>query len=302
MLHLKTLDIHHHFFSKSSVDAQRKFFGPEVVERYKKSDPEGYKEAMALPDSIQRAEQLLIQMKEYNIDYVIPMFRFPEYDSGSFDIHKKFPSKFPGVVPFLNPEINSDPEIMENWVTKGAIGVKLYPAEWEKFTLSSPELLPFFKKMVELHLHPIIHVGVIKGSSAMWPCNPLEIRPWLTNKELKELKFIFAHFGAGFLREILMMAYANSKRIFVDTSGSNNWIDWSPWSDLTQVFEKSIKALSTSNILFGTDSNVNLLRPDVILRQRGILQDLVTRGVIKEEDREKILFNNAVELFHIKIS
>jgi len=190
---------------------------------------------------------------------------------------------------------------MEEWVKKGAVSVKLHPGTWQKYKLSSPELLPYFKKMVDLNLNPIIHIGVLKGgSSNLWPANPKELRPWLKNKDLNTLKFIIAHFGAGYLREILMIGYAYGKRIFVDTSGSNDWIDWSPWDNLTQVFEKSIKALSSSNILFGTDSNFKMLRPDVILRQKGILQDLVTRKVITSEDQEKILYKNTMKLFNLK--
>ena len=256
---------------------------------------------MNIKEPIARAEDLIDDMKKHAIDYILPM---SGNDEGTtiFDIHKKFPDKFPGVIPFLNPELHKEPNIMEDWIKKGAVSVKLYPSQWKKFTLQSEVLLPYFKKMVELNINPIIHAGVVKGGdSTYWPVNPIKIKPWLIHKDLKDLKFVFAHFGAGYLREILMMAYANKKRILVDTSGSNDWIEWSPWDNLTQVFEKTIRALSSSNILFGTDSNIEMLREDVILRQKGILQDLVTRKVINQEDREKILFTNTVELFNIKL-
>jgi predicted TIM-barrel fold metal-dependent hydrolase len=294
--------MHHHFFSKKTVESFREMFGPEMEENFKKSQPERYKKLAELQDPIPRAEQLIRDMKENEIDIILPMaFRFDEV--GSFEVHEKFPDKFPGVIPFLEPDIHKDPEIIEDWVKKGAVSVKLYPGQWQKYNLLSPELLPYFKKMTELNINPIIHVGVMKGgdTSNTWPANPMELKPWLVNKELKSLKFIIAHFGAGYLREVFMIAYSHGKRIFMDTSGSNDWIDWSPWINLTQVFEKSIKALTASNILFGTDSNIEMLRSDVILRQKGILQDLITRKVITSEDREKILSKNSIELFNISI-
>lgn len=299
---MKTIDAHHHFFSKKTVESFKKMFGSEMEENFKKFPPKRYKILTELPEPVVRAEQLINDMKENGIDMILPMaFRFDE--AGSFEIHKKFPKSFPGVIPFLDPDIHKDPEIMEDWVKNGAVSVKLYPGQWQKFTLSSPELFPYFKKMVELKLNPIIHVGVMKGGNSpnSWPSNPMELRPWLVNKELRDLKFVIAHFGAGYLREVFMIAYSHGKRIFIDTSGSNDWIDWSPWISLTQVFEKSIKALSSSNILFGTDSNVEMLRSDVILRQKGILQDLITRKVITLENKENILSKNTKELFNISI-
>jgi predicted TIM-barrel fold metal-dependent hydrolase len=296
------LDVHHHFFSKSTVEAFIRLLGKEFAENFKKFQPERYKIMMELPEPENRARQLIDNMKDNGIDMLLPMaFTFDE--EGSFLAHKKYPNQFPGVVPFLDPKYHPDPEIMEDWVKKGAVSIKLYPGQWQNHNLSSPELLPYFKKMAELNLNPIIHFGVMKGgdTSRGWPANPMELRPWLINKDLKNLKFVIAHFGAGYLREIFMIAYTHGKRIFIDTSGSNDWIDWSPWINLTQVFEKSIKALSTSNILFGTDSNIEMLRSDVILRQKGILQDLITRKVITTEDKEKILLKNSLELFSISI-
>jgi predicted TIM-barrel fold metal-dependent hydrolase len=298
---MKVIDIHHHFVSKNTVESWKKLYGPEAEENYKKSDPEGFKKLIEIQEPVPRAELLIKQMKDFGIDMMLPMaFKFDV--DGSFEVHRKFPDRFPGVIPFLEPESHPDPEIMEEWVKKGAVSVKLHPGTWEKYRLSSPELLPYFKKMVELNINPIIHVGVIKGgSSGLWPAHPDEIRPWITNKELNSLKFTFAHFGAGYLSDILIMSYGFKKRIFLDTSGSNDWIFSSHWENLTQVFEKSIRALSSSNIMFGTDSNFEAFRPEIILRQKGILQDLVTRKVIGTEDQEKILSKNTIEMFNLKI-
>ena len=298
---MKIVDANHVFFSKRSIDEQIKNLTQEQIENFKNSDPVGYKLVTSIPEPMERAKQIINSMEQNNIDYVLLMKREKLENEDIFEIHAKFPEKFPGVIPFINPEIDKDPEIMEEWAKRGAVSVHLFPSQWKDYTLSSPELLPYFKKIAELNFNPIIKVGVIKGDSSLWPSNPLEIRPWLANKDLNSLKFIFTHFGAGYLREILMMGYAHRERILVDTSGSNDWIFWSPWTDLTQVFTKAITALSSSNVIFGTDSNVKLLREDVISRQLGILQDLITKKVITEEDREKILFQNAVDLFNLKL-
>ena len=88
------------------------------------------------------------------------------------------------------------------------------------------------------------------------------------------------------------MAYGYPKQVAVDTSGSNDWLFNSPWSDLTFVFQLTIEALNPENLFFGTDSNRDLLRRGVIDRQKGILEDLVTKKVITDDDRWNILGGN----------
>ena len=88
------------------------------------------------------------------------------------------------------------------------------------------------------------------------------------------------------------MAYGYQKNIAVDTSGSNDWLFNSHWKDLTFVFQRSIEALKPENIFFGTDSNFQLLRQDVLNRQLGILEDLVTKKIITDDERWMILGGN----------
>ena len=181
------------------------------------------------------------------------------------------------------------------------MAVKLYPGMWEEFTFSDERLLPYLKALREHDLVPMIHFGVMKGGLQVgWPANPMELKPWLKHPSLEDLKFVIAHFGAGFLREVLLIAYGHGKRIYVDSSGSNDWIFYSPWQDLTHVFKKTINALGSDHVLFGTDSGLELLREDVISRQVGILTDLVTKKIITKEDVNRILHENARELFKLK--
>jgi len=207
-----------------------------------------------------------------------------------------FPKEFPGIIPFVNPQYN-EPEVLEDYKKRGAVAVKFYPGSWPDYSFNDEKVLPYLEKCLELELVPMIHFGVIKGAgSQLWPANPLELKPWLQNPKLKDQNYIICHFGAGYLREILLMAYAHKKRLYLDTSGTNDWIFWSPWQDLTQVFEKSILALTPQHILFGSDSGREPIRHENVLRQKGILQDLVTKKVITDEDRWDILGNNSSSL------
>ncbi len=293
------IDVHHHFFSETTIQAFTKIYGEKIADHFRRRDPQRYQRFMTLASPLERARQLMKDMEDKNIDQVLLM-SFSHDHHSAFLVHEKYPWFFPGVIPFLNPEV--DPvEIIGEWKKQGAVGVKLYPGTWQRVKLSDDQLLPYLKEIREHELVPMIHFGVMKGGPQVgWPSNPMELRPWLQHPSLEDLKFIIAHFGAGFLREVLLIAYGHGHRIYVDTSGSNDWIFYSPWQDLTQVFEKTLKALGSDHVLFGTDSGLELLRKEVIDRQLGILVDLKTKNVITQEDVTRILSENARVIFHLK--
>ena len=198
----------------------------------------------------------------------------------------------------MDPKFD-EPEVMEDYKKRGAVSIKFHPSSWGyDFRFDDKRVFPYLEKCLELELVPMIHFGVIKGGDNIknWPANPIELRPWLQHPKLQQQKYIISHYGAGFLHEILIMAYSHKKRIFVDTSGSNDWILWSQWQDLTQVFEKAVLTLTPQNILFGTDSGLTTMRHDIVLRQKDILEDLVSRKVISDSQRWEILGNNTKRL------
>lgn len=68
-----------------------------------------------------------------------------------------------------------------------------------------------------------------------------------------QLRFIIPHFGAGFLREALMVAEL-CPNVFLDTSSSNRWMDYEGL-DLRTVFRRTLDLLGARRLLFGTDSS-----------------------------------------------
>src|SRR5665213_173893 len=69
------------------------------------------------------------------------------------------------------------------------------------------------------------------------------------------LPFVIPHFGAGYLREALMVADL-CPNIYFDTSSSNRWIRCEPYTiDLAGVFRKALEVLGPTRLLFGTDSS-----------------------------------------------
>ena len=65
---------------------------------------------------------------------------------------------------------------------------------------------------------------------------------------------VIPHFGAGLLREALMIADACPNVLF-DTSSSNSWIKYTPGLTLATVFKQALAVLGPDRLLFGTDSS-----------------------------------------------
>ena len=71
-----------------------------------------------------------------------------------------------------------------------------------------------------------------------------------------DLPFVIPHFGAGYLREALMVADL-CPNIYFDTSSSNRWMRCEPAVvDLPGVFRKALDVVGPKRLLFGTDSSV----------------------------------------------
>jgi hypothetical protein len=66
--------------------------------------------------------------------------------------------------------------------------------------------------------------------------------------------FIVPHFGAGMLREALMVADL-CPNVLLDTSSSNSWINYQPGLTLNDVFRQALAVVGPDRLLFGTDSS-----------------------------------------------
>jgi predicted TIM-barrel fold metal-dependent hydrolase len=65
---------------------------------------------------------------------------------------------------------------------------------------------------------------------------------------------IIPHFGAGMLREALMLADC-CPNVHLDTSSSNAWIKYTPGLTLEQVFATTLGVVGPDRVIFGSDSS-----------------------------------------------
>ncbi|MDR7438196.1 MAG: amidohydrolase family protein [Armatimonadota bacterium] len=173
----------------------------------------------------------------------------------------------------------------------GLSGLKLYPPI-QRFHANDRILYPVYEAAAEHGLPILFHFGITVGSFYdLTYANPLSLSAPV--KEFPEVTFIIAHFGAGFLRETLFLAY-HTENVCVDTSGTNNWRDYSPGApSLEQVFRDALRAYGPRRILFGTDSTVWGGYRHHILREQA---DILARLELSDQDRQAILRDNARRL------
>jgi len=194
----------------------------------------------------------------------------------------------------VDPRDPGAPALLEREMAAGFRGVKLYPVN-RTYRLSDPACRPFFEKADELGANMIIHYGVtVDPSGDLGYANPIDLSP--VARDFPDLKFVIAHFGAGWLDDVLRLAY-QCKNVCVDTSGTNNWMDYYvPKMTLADVFERALMALGPERILFGTDSGTTAPYRTWI---RYMQQRTIEEMGLSDGDRDLILRGNASRIFRL---
>jgi predicted TIM-barrel fold metal-dependent hydrolase len=176
----------------------------------------------------------------------------------------------------------------------GIGALKLYAPAY-RTPLNDRLFYPVYEAAAEAGLPIIVHFGITVGAFYDLTCaNPLALS--VPGRDFPEITFVIAHFGAGFLREAMFLAY-HTENICVDTSGTNNWRLYVPGEpSLEQVFRDALRAFGASRVLFGTDSTMlSGYRRNIVEEQVAILGRLD----LAEEDRDLVLSGNARRVFGI---
>lgn len=214
------------------------------------------------------------------------------------DIVMKHPDRFTG---FAHHDIFSEDASaeLERAVRKlGLRGYKMIASSMAQ-PIDDRSLYPFWETAESLEIPVLIHFGVLGGGGGpttnQHNVNPLSLLE--VAKMFPKLRFIIPHFGAGYLRELLLLCWS-CPNVYVDTSGSNQWISWMPFDlDLKAIFRKMMETVGADRVIFGTDSSyfprgfsVQYLEEQLkVCRQIGI----------DEKSIEKIFYGNAAELLEI---
>jgi predicted TIM-barrel fold metal-dependent hydrolase len=172
------------------------------------------------------------------------------------------PSRFVGFF-MVNPLADDAVTRVEGALSDGGLrGVCLFPA-MHRYALNDPRARAVIDAVASragaaLFVHcGVLTVGIrrklgLPSRFDMRFGNPLDLHAIALDHP--KLPILIPHFGAGLLREALMLADV-CPNVYFDTSSTNHWISYFPGLTLTDVFRQALLVCGSSRLLFGTDSS-----------------------------------------------
>lgn len=136
----------------------------------------------------------------------------------------------------------------------------LFPA-MHTYSIADARLVPVFEIASDYGLAVFVHCGAISvgvrqklglpSQFNMRFSNPLDLHAVALH--FPRICFMVPHFGAGLLREALMLADL-CPNVYLDTSSSNRWMAYEGL-DLRTVLKRAIEVAGLNRLIFGTDSS-----------------------------------------------
>jgi predicted TIM-barrel fold metal-dependent hydrolase len=248
-------DAHVHFFSRSFFSALGAQAGKTVEQVAEAAD-------WVLPpeDPSELARGWKAELDAQGVARAALMSSVPGDEASVESAVAEFPDRFFGFF-MVNPLEETAVERVQIALRCGLHAVCLFPG-MHRYAVTDPHAeaviraaAAFSGRAVFVHCG-VLTVGIRKKLGLHSPfdmrySNPLELHP--TALRYPGLKFILPHFGAGYLREALMLADL-CPNIYLDTSSSNSWMRYEGL-DLKTVFRRALDVMGASRLLFGTDSS-----------------------------------------------
>jgi uncharacterized protein len=138
--------------------------------------------------------------------------------------------------------------------------VCLFPA-MHTFSIADARLVPLLEIASDHALAVFVHCGALSvgvrnrlalpSQFDLRFSNPLDLHPVALH--FPQIRFVVPHFGAGLLREALMLADL-CPNVWLDTASSNRWMQYEGL-DLRTVFGRALDLLGPQRLVFGTDSS-----------------------------------------------
>ncbi|MDQ6664077.1 MAG: amidohydrolase family protein [Acidobacteriota bacterium] len=250
-------DAHVHFFSHA-------FFGSLAKQKQTTVDALGPILGWEIPavDPPQLAERWAAELNRHGVERAALIASVPGDEISVAAAIARFPDKFAGYFLFdpLAPEM---PARLQSAFDSGMRGVCLFPA-MQRYSIHDERVRSVFElassrsgAIVFVHCG-VLSVGVrqklgLPSHFDMRFSNPIDLHAIAL--EFPKLNFVIPHFGAGYLREALMVA-GLCPNVYLDTSSSNSWIRYQPEAlELQTVFRRALEIVGPQRLLFGTDSS-----------------------------------------------
>jgi predicted TIM-barrel fold metal-dependent hydrolase len=242
-------------------------------------------------------DRWVAELDKYHIDKIV--FLTAQNNDDLAQKVSKYPDRFIGFAHHSIEQPNALEELKRGIEELGFKGYKMFGPLVEK-PFHHHSHMPVWEYLEERKIPVLIHFGMLGRAGGIvhhQNISPLAI--FQVAREFPELPIIVPHFGAGYFQELLHLCWS-CPNVYVDTSGSNQWMRWMPYHlDLEILFKKTFELIGSERIIFGTDSN-GFPRGFVY---RYLQDQLRTCREInmREEDIENIFGNNARRLLKLEI-
>jgi predicted TIM-barrel fold metal-dependent hydrolase len=251
-------------------------------------------------DPVDLARQWLAQFDAQGVDRAVLIASVVDEEESVAAAVRQFPHRLSGYF-FFDPTAPDATLRLERGLAEfGLTGVCLFPAMHHYYP-DDERLLPLYDLLQAARAVVFVHCGLLRipireqlGLPRVFDMrygHPIRLQR--VANLFPDLPFVIPHFGAGYLRDTMMLGAA-ADNVYVDTSSSNGWMDLYPGLTLRAVFETALKVYGPDRLLFGTDSSTfpRGWRDDVHEAQRRVLVDI---GV-GEETRAKVFGGNLARL------
>jgi hypothetical protein len=176
---------------------------------------------------------------------------------------RKHPQRFFGYM-MVNPTAPTALEQVEAALASGQVHVLCFFPAMHRYSIQDDRVTPLLERLAARpRTAAFVHcgaltVGVRKALGLPSPfdmkfSNPIDLHAVALH--FAQLRFIVPHFGAGYLREALMLCDL-CPNVYLDTSSSNSWMRYEESHlDLRAVFKRVLDVIGPQRLLFGTDSS-----------------------------------------------
>ncbi len=249
------------------ADAHVHFFSPEFFRLLseQKGDPDvGRLLGWEVPESSEYlADRWVVEMNHHGVGSAVLVASTPgDVESVGVAV-ERHPDRFHSVV-MMNPLLPGADMRISRALEDGSVrGIFLFPA-MHKYSAHDHHVHSLLSivagypgTVVYVHFG-MLSVGFRQKIGLPSPfdmrfSNPIDLHGIAL--AFPHLHFVIPHFGAGYLREALMVADL-CPNVYFDTSSSNKWIRCEPGvTDLAGVFRRALDVLGPKRLLFGTDSS-----------------------------------------------
>jgi uncharacterized protein len=298
----KIFDAHVHFYSNN-------FFKYSVRQKLKRADINSELRNLAakghieIPgeDPVQLAKRWIDLIDKWKLERLMLFSSIPGDEESVIKAVQAFPNRFSGMFT-IDPNSNL---LMENAAKRlkedKLCGVLMYPS-LSQISVNDEWLYPFYNLLQECKALAFVHFGKLIMRQRDYADIPTVLNEQFSDprdlipvaQRFPDIRFIIPSFGAGKFEETLALG-KQCQNVYVDTAGSNSWIQEHPAKpEMRVVFQKFLEVFTANRILFGSDSGMlpRGYRYDIVDHQLKLAQEMR----LPMSDIKKIFYENMAGL------